>query len=125
MGRKLGLDRVLDCFSLSLCANACACVHSVEKDEDEANECTQAQALAHRESEKQSRTLSRPSFLPISLLSFLCVTVSNEASDAATQTPPRLQRAETPFPKAHRRFPLVRYWLGSTGDAQLVVALRE
>ena len=38
MGRKLGLDRVLDCFSLSLCANACACVHSVEEDEDEANE---------------------------------------------------------------------------------------
>jgi len=38
MGRKLGLDRVLDCFSLSLCANACACVHSVEKDEDEADE---------------------------------------------------------------------------------------
>ncbi|KAG2600310.1 hypothetical protein PVAP13_5KG470900 [Panicum virgatum] len=38
MGRKLGLDRVLDCFSLSLCANGCACVHSVEKDEDEADE---------------------------------------------------------------------------------------
>ncbi|KAF8678623.1 hypothetical protein HU200_046242 [Digitaria exilis] len=38
MGRKLGLDRVLECFSLSLCANACACVHSVEEDEDEANE---------------------------------------------------------------------------------------
>lgn len=38
MGRKLGLDRVLDCFSLSLCANACACVHAVEEDEDEANE---------------------------------------------------------------------------------------
>lgn len=37
--RKLGLDRVLDCFSLSLCANACACVHSVEEDdEDEADE---------------------------------------------------------------------------------------
>jgi hypothetical protein len=37
--RKLGLDRVLDCFSLSLCANACACVHSVEEDdEDETDE---------------------------------------------------------------------------------------
>jgi hypothetical protein len=38
MGRKLGLDRVLDCFSLSLCANACACVHSVEEEEHEADE---------------------------------------------------------------------------------------
>uniref|UniRef100_A0ACD5VUD5 Uncharacterized protein n=1 Tax=Avena sativa TaxID=4498 RepID=A0ACD5VUD5_AVESA len=37
MGRKLGLDKVLDCFSLSLCANACVCIHSVE-DEDEENE---------------------------------------------------------------------------------------
>ncbi|XP_062219864.1 protein SODIUM POTASSIUM ROOT DEFECTIVE 2-like [Phragmites australis] len=38
MGRKLGLDKVLDCFSLSLCTNACVCMHSVEEDEDEANE---------------------------------------------------------------------------------------
>ncbi|CAM0145262.1 unnamed protein product [Urochloa decumbens] len=38
MGRKLGFDRVLDCFSLSLCSNACACVHFAEEDEDEANE---------------------------------------------------------------------------------------
>ncbi|WVZ69046.1 hypothetical protein U9M48_017897 [Paspalum notatum var. saurae] len=39
MGRKLGLDKVLDCFSLSLCANACACVHALEEeDEEEANE---------------------------------------------------------------------------------------
>ncbi|XP_066314895.1 protein SODIUM POTASSIUM ROOT DEFECTIVE 2-like [Miscanthus floridulus] len=41
MGRtaKLGLDKVLDCFSLSLCSNACACIHSMEEeDEDEANE---------------------------------------------------------------------------------------
>ncbi|EMS67236.1 hypothetical protein TRIUR3_20021 [Triticum urartu] len=37
MGRKLGLERVLDCFSLSVCANACVCVHAVE-DEDEENE---------------------------------------------------------------------------------------
>ena len=37
MGRKLGLDKVLDCFSLSLCANTCVCIHSVE-DEDEENE---------------------------------------------------------------------------------------
>uniref|UniRef100_A0A0A9F3E9 Uncharacterized protein n=1 Tax=Arundo donax TaxID=35708 RepID=A0A0A9F3E9_ARUDO len=29
----------------------------------------QMQAFVHRDSEKQSRTLSRPSFLPISLLS--------------------------------------------------------
>ncbi|NP_001148191.2 uncharacterized protein LOC100502454 [Zea mays] len=35
MGRKLGLDRVLDCFSLSLCSSACACVHSVEEEEQE------------------------------------------------------------------------------------------
>jgi hypothetical protein len=36
MGRKLGLGRVLDCFSLSqLCTNACVCVHSVEEDGDE------------------------------------------------------------------------------------------
>jgi hypothetical protein len=37
MGRtkKLGLDKVLDCFSLSLCSNACACIHSVEEEEDE------------------------------------------------------------------------------------------
>ncbi|TVU35292.1 hypothetical protein EJB05_17176 [Eragrostis curvula] len=39
MGRKLGLDRVLDCFSLSLCTNACVCIHSAEEeDEDEENE---------------------------------------------------------------------------------------
>lgn len=38
MGRKLGLDRVLDCFSLSLCTNACACIHSMEEDEEEASE---------------------------------------------------------------------------------------
>lgn len=37
MGRKLGLDRMLDCFSLSVCANACVCIHAVE-DEDEENE---------------------------------------------------------------------------------------
>ncbi|XP_006644632.1 protein SODIUM POTASSIUM ROOT DEFECTIVE 2 [Oryza brachyantha] len=37
MGKKLGLDKVLDCFSLSLCTNACACIHSVE-DEEEAIE---------------------------------------------------------------------------------------
>jgi hypothetical protein len=36
MGRKLGLESVLDCFSLSqLCTNACVCVHSVEEDGDE------------------------------------------------------------------------------------------
>ncbi|KAL6615947.1 hypothetical protein ACP70R_038217 [Stipagrostis hirtigluma subsp. patula] len=35
MGRKLGLDKVLDCFSLSLCSNACVCIHAVEDDEDE------------------------------------------------------------------------------------------
>ncbi|KAG8077745.1 hypothetical protein GUJ93_ZPchr0007g6290 [Zizania palustris] len=34
MGRRLGLDKVLDCFSLSLCTNACVCIHSVEDDED-------------------------------------------------------------------------------------------
>ncbi|KAG8055615.1 hypothetical protein GUJ93_ZPchr0001g32722 [Zizania palustris] len=34
MGRKLGLDRVLDCFSLSLCTNACDCMHSGEDEED-------------------------------------------------------------------------------------------
>ncbi|KAM0869718.1 hypothetical protein ACQ4PT_040530 [Festuca glaucescens] len=38
MGRKLGLDKVLDCFSLSLCANACVCIHSVEDEQDEENE---------------------------------------------------------------------------------------
>jgi hypothetical protein len=38
MGRKLSLDKVLDCFSLSLCANACVCIHSVEDEEDEENE---------------------------------------------------------------------------------------
>uniref|UniRef100_A0A0E0JNC3 HMA domain-containing protein n=1 Tax=Oryza punctata TaxID=4537 RepID=A0A0E0JNC3_ORYPU len=37
MGRKLGLDKVLDCFSLALCTNACICMHSVE-DEEEAIE---------------------------------------------------------------------------------------
>ncbi|KAF0918101.1 hypothetical protein E2562_022688 [Oryza meyeriana var. granulata] len=36
MGKKLGLHKVLDCFSLSLC-NACVCIHSVE-DEEEAIE---------------------------------------------------------------------------------------
>jgi hypothetical protein len=36
MGRKLGLESVLDCFSLpQLCTNACVCVHSVEEDGDE------------------------------------------------------------------------------------------
>ncbi|KAL6845050.1 hypothetical protein ACP4OV_024545 [Aristida adscensionis] len=38
MGRKLGLDKVLDCFSLSLCTNACACIHSVEEEDDDADE---------------------------------------------------------------------------------------
>ncbi|KQK09504.1 heavy metal-associated isoprenylated plant protein 9 [Brachypodium distachyon] len=37
MGRMLGLDKVLDCFPLALCANTCVCIHSVE-DEDEENE---------------------------------------------------------------------------------------
>ncbi|KAL5226916.1 hypothetical protein ABZP36_015181 [Zizania latifolia] len=34
MRRKLGLDKVLDCFSLSLCTNACVCIHSGEDEED-------------------------------------------------------------------------------------------
>ncbi|AQK97868.1 protein SODIUM POTASSIUM ROOT DEFECTIVE 2 [Zea mays] len=36
MGRKLGgLDRVLHCFSLSLCSSACACVHSMDEEEED------------------------------------------------------------------------------------------
>ncbi|XP_052146869.1 protein SODIUM POTASSIUM ROOT DEFECTIVE 2 [Oryza glaberrima] len=38
MGRKLGFEKVLDCFSLALCTNACVCIHSVEDDEEEAIE---------------------------------------------------------------------------------------
>lgn len=39
MGRKLGLERVLDCFSLSyLCTNACVCIHSAEEEDDEESE---------------------------------------------------------------------------------------
>lgn len=49
--RKLGLDRVLDCFSLSLCANACACVHSVEEEEDE-DEADERRALVSSQLEE-------------------------------------------------------------------------
>ncbi|RCV27114.1 hypothetical protein SETIT_5G299000v2 [Setaria italica] len=49
--RKLGLDRVLDCFSLSLCANTCACVHSVEEEEDE-DEADERRALVSSQLEE-------------------------------------------------------------------------
>lgn len=48
MGRKLGgLDRVLDCLSLSLlCSGACACVHSMDEEEEEDDERKQALLLS-------------------------------------------------------------------------------
>lgn len=52
MGRtKLGLDKVLDCFSLSLCSNACACIHSVEEEEDE-DEAIERKALVSSQLEE-------------------------------------------------------------------------
>nr|CAD1833941.1 unnamed protein product [Ananas comosus var. bracteatus] len=35
MGKRLGLDRVLECFSLSMSPNSCVCVHAVEEGEEE------------------------------------------------------------------------------------------
>ena len=49
MGRKLGLERVLDCFSLSVCANACVCVHAGEDEDEENDSCLPSGAKGKQE----------------------------------------------------------------------------